>query len=123
VGGERVPVVEVPRASVRRGDVDGASVVERHDSASVDDRSDVSGLAVDDAEPVVLAASDDTVADRERATVGHQLVASDAPELAKGVARPLVEVRDVVTAVSEHDGSLCSLSRFWRASDKMRLLW
>ena len=91
-------MVEVPRASVRLGDLDSTSVVECHGSTSVDDRGNVAGLAVDDAEPAVVSASDHAVADRERAAVGHKLVARDPAELAEGVTtRAHATDRDAAT--------------------------
>ena len=45
-----------------------------HSDLPVGDRSDLAGITVDDAQPPVVAASDDPIADGERTAVGRELV-------------------------------------------------
>ena len=73
-------MVKVAGAHIGLDELGLPPVVERHRDLPVGDRSDLAGITVDDAQPPVVAASDDPIADGERTAVGRELVVGDPPE-------------------------------------------
>ncbi len=68
------------------------AAIELHGQGAVADPGQRAGLAVDDAEPPVIAGRHDTVTDGKGAIGGRELVVAEAAGGAQALARAAVEV-------------------------------